>query len=130
MQIFPKIAQGREREFQPVRSIYFSEPSTFVLIKQAIKILGFYNNCLVYTFMSLFNYVNYTISKQLQTLKQMGIRSATGAGNFKYSVTIWSSQFVNIIALILAIIFTSIALPWTEQLFQEKLDVLWLLNHL
>ncbi len=118
-------------EFQPVRSIYFSEPSTFVPHKTGNKkILWIFTTIALLTlFMSLFNYVNYTISKQLQTLKQMGIRLATGAGKFQiFRYYLVEVSLSIIIALILAIIFTSIALPWTEQLFQEKLDVLWLLK--
>ncbi len=81
-------------------------------------------------FMSLFNYVNYTISKQLQTLKQMGIRMAAGAGKggqifLYYLVEVGLSV---IIALTLAVLFTSMALPIAEQLFRVELDVLWLLK--
>ena len=81
--------------------------------------------------MSLFNYVNYTISKQLQTLKQMGIRMAAGAGKAQifryYLVEVGLSV---IIALLLAVIFTIMALPLAEQLFRVELDVLWLLKPL
>ncbi len=80
-------------------------------------------------FMSLFNYINYTISKQLQTLKQMGIRMATGAGKGQifryYLVEVGLSIFFS---LILAIVFTTIALPLAEKLFQVELNIMWLLK--
>ena len=79
-------------------------------------------------FMSLFNYINYTISKQLQTLKQMGIRMATGQKGqiFRYYlVEVGLSIFIS---LILAILFTTLALPLAEKLFQVELNIMWLLK--
>ena len=80
-------------------------------------------------FMSLFNYVNYTISKQLQTLKQMGIRMAAGADRVQifryYLVEVCLSVFI---AFGLALLFTAISLPLAEQLFQVELDIAWLLQ--
>ena len=116
---------------QPVKSIYFSEPDTSESHKLGNKkILWIFTTIALLTlFMSLFNYVNYTISKQLQTLKQMGIRMAAGAGKAQlfryYLVEIGLSV---LIALVFAILFTGMALPFAEQLLQVKLDILWLLK--
>jgi len=116
---------------QPVKSIYFSEPDEFIAHKAGnSKMVWIFITIAALTlFMSLFNYVNYTISKQLQTLKQMGIRMAAGAGKAQifryYLVEVGLSV---IIALLLAVIFTSMALPLAEQLFRVELDILWLLK--
>ena len=64
-----------------MKSIYFSEPGEFISHKAGNRkmVWIFITIAALTLFMSLFNYVNYTISKQLQTLKQMGIRMAAGA---------------------------------------------------
>ncbi len=118
-------------KIEPVKSIYFSEPDIFISHKAGNKkILWIFTTIALLTlFMSLFNYINYTISKQLQTLKQMGIRMAAGAGKrqiFRYSLVEVGLSVA--IALILAIIITSMALPLAEELFQMELNILWLLK--
>ena len=72
---------------QPVKEIYFSEPSEMATHKAGNKkmVWIFITIALLTLFMSLFNYINYTISKQLQTLKQMGIRMATEQERVRYS---------------------------------------------
>jgi len=117
--------------FQPVKSIYFYEPDEFLAHKAGNKrmVWIFVTIAALTLFMSLFNYVNYTISKQLQTLKQMGIRMAAGAGKTQifryYLVEVGLSVFVS---FVLALIFTALALPLAEQLLQVELDILWLLK--
>ena len=116
---------------QPVKEIYFSEPSEMATHKAGNKkmVWIFITIALLTLFMSLFNYINYTISKQLQTLKQMGIRMATGAGKGQifryYLVEVGLSIFIS---LILAILFTTLALPLAEKLFQVELNIMWLLK--
>jgi len=116
---------------QPVKSIYFSELDASESHKLGNrKILWIFTTIALLTlFMSLFNYVNYNISKQLQMLKQMGIRMAAGAGKaqiFRYYLVEIGLSIL--IALVFAILFTGMALPFAEQLLQVKLDILWLLK--
>ena len=117
--------------FQPVKSIYFSEPGEFLPHKAGNRrmVWIFITIATLTLFMSLFNYVNYTISKQLQTLKQMGIRMAAGAEKAQifryYLVEVGLSVFIS---FVLALIFTALALPLAEQLLQVELDILWLLK--
>ncbi len=116
---------------QPVKSIYFSEPGEFISHKAGNRkmVWIFITIAALTLFMSLFNYVNYTISKQLQTLKQMGIRMAAGADRVQifryYLVEVCLSVFI---AFGLALLFTAISLPLAEQLFQVELDIAWLLQ--
>lgn len=116
---------------QPVKSIYFSEPGEFISHKAGNRkmVWIFITIAALTLFMSLFNYVNYTISKQLQTLKQMGIRMAAGAGRVQifryYLVEVGLSVFI---AFGLALLFTAISLPLAEQLFRVELNIAWLLQ--
>lgn len=117
---------------QPVRSIYFDAiPSEFSQDKVGNKKLlwMFITIAALTLFMSVFNYVNYTISKQLKTLKQMGIRMAAGAGTKQivryYLMEVSLSVFS---AFIVTVFFANMALPLVERLLETNLNMQWLLK--
>ncbi len=116
---------------QPVTSIYFSTPTEFSSDKVGNKkMLWMFITIAALTLcMSVFNYVNYTISKQLKTLKQMGIRMAAGAGTKQilryYLVEVGLSVFS---AFVLAVIFANMAMPLAERLLEAELNMQWLLT--
>ena len=118
--------------FQPVRSIYFDAiPSVFGQDKVGNrKLLWMFITIAALTlFMSVFNYVNYTISKQLKTLKQMGIRMVAGAGTKQIlSYYLVEVSLSVLIAFMLAVVFANMALPLAERLLETQLNMQWLLS--
>jgi putative ABC transport system permease protein len=79
--------------------------------------------------MSIFNYLNFSISKQLTTLKDSGIKIANGAGvGHIRSYYITEVSLTVIVALTLALLLTKITLPFSEVLLNEKLNFKWMFN--
>jgi putative ABC transport system permease protein len=76
--------------------------------------------------LSVINYVNFSLSKQLSTLKQIGIKITNGAGAKQlrgyYIVEVAISVFI---AFVFAIGFTLISLPFASQLL-GTLEFNWL----
>jgi putative ABC transport system permease protein len=76
--------------------------------------------------LSSINFLNYSASMQYSKLKETGIKMTFGAG-WKDLVknTILEVTFGILISLVLALVFTDIALPYCERLFGKPLMVKW-----
>lgn len=118
---------------QSVKSIYFATPfeSGFSQDKTGNrKLLWIFISIAALTlFMSVFNYVNYTISKQLATLKETGIRIASGAEIKQilgyYFVEVCLSV---LIAFALALLIADRTLPLAENMLDTTLQMQWILK--
>ncbi len=129
---FPENRMNTKRvSFQAVKSIYYSTPFENEDVKTGnrkmlwllIAIAG------LTLFMSVFNYINYTISKQLKTLKETGIRITTGAGIRQILTYHLVEVAISIIfSFLLGVLITNLSLPITEKLLDVSLDLVWLLK--
>ncbi|MGE0077352.1 MAG: ABC transporter permease [Bacteroidales bacterium] len=127
----PNMSETVEVDLQPVRSIYFSQPyedsdnrignKSMIWIIVTIAILTM--------IMSIFNYVNYAISKQLKTLKDAGVRITNGADSSQlkayYIADICLSVFI---AFLIALLISKSVLPLASQLLNTQLMFSWLLK--
>lgn len=121
----------KQVSFQPVKSIYYSTPFEYEDVKTGnrkmlwllIAIAG------LTLFMSVFNYINYTISKQLKTLKETGIRITTGAG-IRQILTYHLVEVTLsvILSFLIGVLITNLTLPITERLLDTPLNLAWLLK--
>ena len=129
---FPENRMNTKRvSFQPVKSIYYSTPFENEDVKTGNrKILWLLIAIAGLTlFMSVFNYINYTISKQLKTLKETGIRITTGAGIRQVLTYHLVEVTLSIIlSFLLGVLITNLTLPITERLLDTPLNLVWLLK--
>ena len=114
---------------QPLQSVYFKPvyddntnatgnlKMVFIIITIAALTL----------LMSVFNYLNFSVSKQLSTLKDSGVRVANGAGTGHlrsyYITEVGLTVFISLLA---ALLISWLVLPYSEMLFNEKLSYGWL----
>jgi putative ABC transport system permease protein len=79
--------------------------------------------------LSVINYVNFSLSKQLSTLKEIAIKVTNGAGfrhlRFYYLIDVAISVFI---AFFLALGITVLLLPFTSQLLGTPLEIEWLFS--
>ncbi|MGQ8337414.1 ABC transporter permease [Sunxiuqinia sp. A32] len=89
----------------------------------------FLSIALLIMLLSVINYVNFSLSKQLSTLKEIGIKITNGAGTRQlrsyYLVDVSTSV---LIAFILALVITKVLLPFADNLLGVSLDFNWLFS--
>jgi putative ABC transport system permease protein len=76
--------------------------------------------------LSSINYVNYSVSMQYAKLRETGIKKTFGAGLkdiVNYAIT--EVTLGILISLVLAIIITDLALPYSDSLFGKALNIKW-----
>ena len=129
---FPaNMSETKEVYFQPVKDIYFSQPYAgsenrvgnrsliWIIITIAVLTL----------IMSVFNYVSFTISKQLKTLKDAGVRITNGADSSQlktyYIIDIGLSV---LISFLLALLISKVSVSFASQLLDTPLSFSWLLK--
>lgn len=116
---------------QPLRSIYFSpvyegSPNMSGNRKMILLLISIATLVLM---MSVFNYLNFSISKQFSTLKDSGVKIANGAGvGHIRSYYITEISLTVLVALMLALLLAKITLPFSEVLLNEKLNFKWMFN--
>ncbi len=109
---------------QGVKSIYYATPFSDDSYKAGNKkmLWLFISIAALTLFMSVFNYVNYTISKQFKTLKETGIRITAGAQTRNIRGYYVSEATLSIAAAFsLSLLFTSMALPVSNSLLNASL---------
>jgi len=76
--------------------------------------------------LSSINYLNYSVSMQYAKLREIGIRKTFGAGlRDLVNNAIVEVTFGILISLVLALIITDLALPYSESLFGKALNIKW-----
>ncbi|HYX07801.1 MAG TPA: ABC transporter permease, partial [Bacteroidales bacterium] len=79
--------------------------------------------------LSIINYVNYSLSNQLSTLRELGIKIATGAGLThlrRYYIT--EVALSVLVSFGIALLLVKAALPFTQNLLDTSLDMYGLLT--
>jgi putative ABC transport system permease protein len=72
------------------------------------------------------NYLNYSVSMQYAKLRETGIKKAFGAGIKELvNSTVVEVTLGIILSLLLALIITDLALPYSESLFGKTLNMKW-----
>lgn len=129
---FPaNISETKEVAFQPVKDIYFSQPyaGSENRVGNRSLILIIITIALLTLIMSVFNYVSFTISKQLKTLKDAGVRITNGADSSQlktyYIIDIGLSV---LISFLLALLISKASVFIAAQLLDTPLSFSWLLK--
>lgn len=129
---FPvNMSETTEVVFQPVKSIYFSQPyegsenrvgnKSLIWIMITIAVLTL--------IMSVFNYVSFTISKQLKTLKDAGVRMTNGADSSQLKAYYFTDIGLSVlISFLLALFISKASLSFAEQLLDTPLRFTWLIK--
>ncbi len=89
----------------------------FILLTIAVSIIV----------LSIINYVNYSLSNQLSTLRELGIKIATGAGVAhlrRYYIT--EVALSVLVSFGIALLLAKTVLPFTQNLLDTSLDMNWL----
>ena len=129
---FPaNMSETKEVAFQPVKDIYFSLPyaGSENRVGNRSLILIIITIALLTLIMSVFNYVSFTISKQLKTLKDAGVRITNGADSSQlktyYIIDIGLSV---LISFLLALLISKASVSFAAQLLDTPLSFSWLLK--
>ncbi|MGE5457275.1 MAG: ABC transporter permease, partial [Methanococcaceae archaeon] len=117
--------------FQPLTNIYLNagiqENANRTGSKGLINV--FITTALLILFLSVINYVNFTLSKHLSALKVVGIKITNGAdiNQLKqyYITEIALSVFIS---FLIAVYIASGVLPFVENLLESKLNFRWLFS--
>jgi putative ABC transport system permease protein len=91
------------------------------------QILIFLTIAFLILLLSVINYVNFSISRQFSTLKQVGIRVANGAGKSEIKRLYFTDVTVSVIlSIILALLITQSLLPVASVMLGTTLELRWL----
>jgi putative ABC transport system permease protein len=118
-------------DLQPLRSIYFSpvyegSPNKAGNVKMILLLVSV---AVLVLIMSIINYLNFSISKQLITLKDSGIKIANGAG-VRHIREYYAMEvgLTILISFAMALLIAKTTLPFFQSLINEKLNFSWIIN--
>lgn len=129
---FPKNkSQTKSVKLQALEDIYLSNPlEDDHTRKGSVSLIWVFITIAILTLiMSIFNYANFMISRQMVTLKNSGIRITNGAlrGQIR-SYYFTEVSLAVVVAFAFALLIAQLAMPYVEQLLQIKLGLCWLLE--
>jgi len=116
---------------QPLSEIYLTDNITDNENKAGSKglLMIFSTIAVLVLLMSVINYVNFSMSKQLSTLKELGIKITTGAGpGYLRSFYLTEVTVFVFISFLIALGITMVALPYAGMLLGSSLDIRWLFS--
>ncbi len=127
---FPVNKSGTDSiTFQPVSGIYLTTGINDNANKAGSKglLLIFFSIAVIILLMSAINYVNFSLSNQLATLKELGIKITNGAGrNYLRSFYITEISLSVIISFLISLIIAWSTLPLASNLLGASLKIGWL----
>ncbi|MFA5418995.1 MAG: FtsX-like permease family protein, partial [Bacteroidales bacterium] len=114
---------------QPFNQVYFDTKKQDDLNHANVNMI-FLLSCVaaIILFMTIFNYVNMTISSSYERMNEIGIRKATGAarGNI-FLQFITESLLVSFLSMALALFLTVLVSPLFTKILDKEVDILYLL---
>lgn len=116
---------------QPLSEIYLANNITDNKNKAGSKglLMIFLTIAVLILLMSVINYVNFAMSKQLSTLKELGIKITTGAGpDYLRLFYLTEVTVFIIISFLLALGITAVTLPYAGMVLDSSLDLNWLFS--
>ncbi len=129
---FPKNKSLTESvQLQPIRNIYLDTyvESNYNKTGSKLLIWVFITIAVLTLIMSIFNYANFMISRQMATLKNSGIRIANGALRSQIRAYYFTEVTLAVlVAFGLALIIAQLVMPYAEQLLDTPLGLHWLLE--
>ena len=118
-------------KLQPLSDIYLTDNITDNSNKAGSKglLMVFLTITLLVILMSVFNYVNFSLSNQLSTLKELGIKITNGAGtrHLKSAYLTEVTLFV-VVSFLIALGISFVILPYAEILLDSTLQLEWLFS--
>ncbi len=116
---------------QPLKDIYFNGLGNDQLLHANVKLIYLLSSiALVILLMTIFNYVNLTVSSGYERLNEFGIKKTTGAAKediFKQILV--ESVFISFLAMIIAILFITVISPLFTDILGKRIDLSSFISH-
>jgi putative ABC transport system permease protein len=114
---------------QPFNDIYFENDMKFDWVKHgnldALYLLGIVGIAIL--FIACFNYLNLAIALSFKRAKEVGMRKVLGGNKFRLTLQFLGESFlIALIAILLAISLTEIAIPTFNRMFDLEITTNWL----
>ncbi len=121
--------KNQKLSLQPFSKVYFDNRTDDDLIHANADMI-YLLSCIavIILFMTIFNYVNLTISSGYERLNEIGIKKATGAGRMNiFKQFIIESLFLCLFALILAIFIATLIAPLFSEILGKRVEIMELI---
>lgn len=123
---------------QPLKDVHLHSPKEVTLMERfgvserygnAQQILFFSFAVLLILFMAIINYVNTSIAKAINRMKEVGVRKVTGATR-RHLIErfLFESFVVSVIAIIISLAFTKYIFPDFSEIMGNKVSLVFDLN--
>ena len=114
--------KNEELTLQPLNDIFFNGLGNDQLLHANVKLIYLLSSiALIILLMTVFNYVNLTISRGYERLKEIGIKKTAGAGrNDIFRQMLTESVFVALLAMIIALVLVSVVSPLFTEILGKK----------
>jgi len=116
---------------QPLKDIYFNGLSSDQIQHANINLIYLLSSiAIIILLMTVFNYVNLTVSRGYERLNEIGIKKTAGAGKtdiFRQVLT--ESYFVSLLAMIIALVIISIISPLFTDILGKRIELSSLFSH-
>ena len=122
--------KGEKLSLQPFNEVYFDETPNDDLDHANIDMI-YLLSCIaiIILFMTIFNYINLTISRGYKRLNEIGIKKATGASKRNiFNQFITESLFVSFFAMTIAVFVAILISPLFSGILGKKIEIFQLLS--
>jgi putative ABC transport system permease protein len=122
--------KGQKLSLQPFNQVYFDTELDDGLDHANVDMI-YLLSCIaiILLFMTVFNYVNLTISRSYERLNEIGIKRTSGAGKSEiFNQFITESMATSILSMAIAIVITFLISPLFSDILGKKLDIALLLT--
>ena len=110
---------------EPLKKVYFHSLSNDNLMHANVNLIYLLSTiALIILLMTIFNYVNLTVSRSYERLNEIGIKKTTGAEKediFRQMIT--ESLLVSFLAMIIAVLAISVISPFFTDILGEKIEI-------
>lgn len=118
---------------QPLRDVHLHSPKDITLKERFsvsenygnyAQVLFFWAAILLISFMAIINYVNTSIARTINRMKEVGVRKVTGANRRRLIERfLFESLFITAIAVIISMEFTKIAFPAFSEIMGNQINL-------
>ena len=115
---------------QPFKEVYFDIPMNDDMDHANVGMIYLLSSiAVIILFMTIFNYVNLTVSKGYERLSEIGIKKTTGASKRNiFNQFIYESLFISFFAMTLAIFLGTMFSPLFSNILGKKIEIFQLFS--
>jgi putative ABC transport system permease protein len=117
--------KGEQLSIQPLKQVYFDSQTINDGLNHANKSMIYLLSvtALLILFMTIFNYVNMTVSGGMERMKEIGIKRTTGASpKIIFRQILFESLFTTLLAMLVAVILAILLAPVFSSLINNSFD--------